>query len=190
MTVLISSKDINETRTIRKHYVTICGVFEEESDYKELHQLLRNATPDDHITLVVSNDGGATNVASQVVASLVRTQAVIRLELGMINASAASVLLLHAFKKAESIIIPEHGTVMFHQTMINHVSHANNPALEGIGDMLKIYDRFGHKQTKAFLTKKEWKKYKSGQDVRIDNLSIYKRLKSQYPNKEITLLEI
>ena len=149
----------------------LTGTIEEPSAYSDWFQVIRNAGPNDLITIYINSLGGSASTALQFIQALKETDATIQVNVDGDCASAATMI----FLQADSITICDHATFMFHNYR-GMISGKGGEMLDSITYEKKWSEKLLREIYKDFLTSIEIDSILANKDIYMDKSEVLLRL--------------
>ena len=152
--------------------VYLCDEIGDQKDYRELFNLLRNATTLDTFIVHIHNVGGSVSTAVDIINSMKNSNANVYTVVGGPIYSAAPIIAL----QGQKVYLEENCFMMFHDYsggMYGKGSEQEKSVLA----YNKFFKEFFTKMTRKFLTKKEIADILSGKDLYLDREECMKRLR-------------
>ncbi len=160
--------------SVKNHEFYLNGEIEEPTKYAKWFNVIRNASPQDHITIHINSYGGSIYTAIQFIRVMVESRAIVTASVEGACMSAATMI----FLASDSQQISEHSVFMFH----NYSSFSYGKGGELYDNI--VFERKWSKNLLSklymnFLTKAEIKDILNNRDIWMDCDEVIKRLKKR-----------
>lgn len=175
-----SGSDLVQTEKEERnlYYVNIDGPIVEPDKYRQVYSILRKASPDDIVILILNTIGGLVSTTMQLYNYLLTTNATTIAEIHTAY-SGGSVLAL----ACDNIHVAKFGSVMIHS-----LSAGSSGKMHEIEGQVAFFNQFNDKTLRelysGFLTEAELKTVFAGKDIWMMEDDILKRLKNWKPVRQ------